>query len=68
MEGSLGREWDKDVKSGGFQARSPSLRGSRGLMRLITSLVLTREFQTMVFKIPPLGEAETAERLGVKSW
>lgn len=55
-------------KSGVFQARSPSLGGSGGLPEHTTSLVLTREFQMMVFKSPPLGEAGTAERLGVKSW
>lgn len=34
----------------------------------MNSLVLSRKFQAGWFKIPLLGEAATAIRLGVKSW
>ena len=37
------------------------------LLIQITSLVLTRKFQTDWIKIPPLGEAGTANRVGMKS-
>lgn len=39
-----------------------------GLIRQITSVELTRKFQTERFKISLLGEDETTIRLGVKSW
>ena len=37
-------------------------------MGQITSVVLTWKFKTDRFKIPLLGEAEIAFRLGIKSW
>ena len=43
-------------------------RYSRGLIGQIISLVLIGKFQTDWFKIPLLGKAETAVRLGTKFW
>lgn len=39
-----------------------------GFIRQITSLALTRKIKTYRVKITFLGEAETAVRLGIKSW
>ena len=60
---------DKEViKKGLFQARSPSFGRRQGSIRWVTSQVLARKFQTGLVKITFLGEAETAVRLGIRSW
>ena len=51
-----------------FQARSPSFWGRYGSMLQITSLVLTRKFQTDWLKVTVLGEAEIVVRLSIKIW
>lgn len=58
---------DKKVKSELFQERSFSLSRSQGV-RQVSSLVLTRKFQTSLYKIPLLGDAENALRLDIKLW
>lgn len=44
------------------------LGGQKGFVRQVTSLLLTKKFQMVWFKIKLLGEVETAVRLGTKSW
>lgn len=71
MEGSYRqKEWDKQVKRVDYFRQShPPLgeEGVGGVIRQIISLGLTRKFQTNCFKIPLLGEALTAIKLGIKS-
>ena len=55
-------------KKGLFLARLPSFGRRQWSVWWITSLVLAGKFQTRLVKITFLGEAETAVRLGIKSW
>ena len=70
MEDFIGRRRAKQGNEKGlFQAKLPSLRGQgrRGFIWQ-TPHWLIRKSQTDWFKIPFLGGAETALRLGIKSW
>lgn len=53
-------------ESGLSQARASSLRGRESYLADV-SLVFTRKFRTIDFRIPLLGEADTAVRLGTES-
>ena len=62
-----GRTRELLAKGGLVRVGSPSSGGHRGSIRWLTSLVLTRQFQTGWSKIPVLGEAATVMKLGIKS-
>lgn len=69
--GGLNRQkgWDKEFERVDYFRQSSDPLGKAGtLIRQITSLELTRKFQTDSFKLPFLGEAETTVGLGIKSW
>lgn len=50
------------------QAVCPSYRGREGCLGQMTSLALTRKFQINGLRVPFLGEADSAIRLGLPSW